>query len=210
MIWNGWAMPDWKRLSWSDRLAWAIGSGFGSGFFPIAPGTVGSAVAAAILVAIMLLLPDSWGWLERLLLTLAMAGGGFAVGVWATGRMSTDDNPDPGAAVWDEFVGMWIAAIPVVWFLWDELLWIVQLPTHWGVLPWGMMAAFFAFRALDIIKPWPCRRLERRHGGWGIMLDDVAAGVWAVLLITAGRWLVEFILVLWFFYTDGPTSFGCC
>lgn len=170
-------MPDWKRLSWRDRLAWAIGSGFGSGFFPIAPGTVGSAAAAAIYVAIMLLLPDGWGWLERLLLTLGMSAAGFAVGVWATGRMSTDRDPDPGAAVWDEFVGMWLACAPAAAF--DDSQW--RLLSDW---PWLLvLIAFCAFRTFDIIKPWPCRRLEQRHGGWGIMLDDVAAAIWAVALI---------------------------
>lgn len=186
-------MPDWKRLSWGDRLAWAIGSGFGSGFFPIAPGTVGSAAAAAIYVAIMLLLPAGWGYLERLLLTLAMAGGGFAIGVWATGRMSTDDNPDPGAAVWDEFVGMWLSCAPAAIF--DDSQW--RLIADW---PWLLvLLAFCAFRAFDIIKPWPCRRLELLPGGRGIMLDDVAAAIWAVALIQTLMQLALLVsLIIWF------------
>lgn len=172
-------MADRNGLSWSDRLAWAVGSGFGSGFFPIAPGTAGSAAAAAIYVAIMLLLPEGWGYLERLLLTAALAGGGLAIGIWATGRMSTDKNPDPGAAVWDEFVGMWIACAPAAAF--TDAPW--RLPADW---PWLLvLLAFCAFRAFDIIKPWPCRRLESLPGGWGIMLDDVAAGIWALAVIQA-------------------------
>lgn len=179
-------MPDWKRLSWRDRLAWAIGSGFGSGFFPIAPGTVGSAAAAAIYVAIMLLLPAGWGWLERLGLTLAMSAAGFAVGVWATGRMSTDQDPDPGAAVWDEFVGMWITLIPFALYS-NGVVYARDV----GAVSQLVAFAFVSFRAMDILKPWPCRRLERLPGGWGIMLDDVAAGVWALLLagIVAGALL---------------------
>lgn len=173
------AVYDWKRLSWRDRLAWAVGSGFGSGCFPIAPGTVGSAAAAGIYVVIMLLLPAGWGNPERLLLTAALATGGFAIGVWATGRMSTDHNPDPGAAVWDEFVGMWIACVPAA--IVTDAPW--RLPADW---PWLLMLlAFCAFRAFDIIKPWPCRRLESRPGGWGIMLDDVAAGLWALAAVYA-------------------------
>jgi phosphatidylglycerophosphatase A len=96
------------------------------------------------------------------------------LGVWATGRMSTDAQPDPGAAVWDEFVGMWITCLPFVLFaFWFGLL----VPPYWIVLP------FIVFRALDILKPPPCRQLEQIHGGWGIMLDDVAAGIWGFLAI---------------------------
>ena len=179
-------MPAWKRLSWRDRLAYAVGSGFGSGFFPIAPGTAGSAAAAAVYVAIMLLLPENWGYLERLLPIIALVAGGFAIGVWATGRMSTDQNPDPGAAVWDEFVGMWIACAPTAAFTYFP--W--RLPTDW---PWLLVfIAFCAFRIFDIIKPWPCRRLESRPAGWGIMLDDVAAGLWALAATYALMQLAAF------------------
>lgn len=202
MTWNGWAMPDWKRLSWRDRLAWAIGSGFGSGFFPIAPGTVGSAAAAALYVAIMLLLPAGWGWLERLGLTLAMSAGGFAVGVWATGRMSTDANPDPGAAVWDEFVGMWLTLMPFALSSND-----VVYARDVGATSLLVGFAFVSFRAMDILKPWPCRRLERLPGGWGIMLDDVAAGVWALLL--AGI-VVGALITFWVLSVDDFRIGGCC
>ena len=196
-------MPDWKRLPWSDRLAWAIGSGFGSGFFPIAPGTVGSAVAAAIYVAIMLLLPDGWGWLERLLLTLAMAAVGFAVGVWATGRMSTDQDPDPGAAVWDEFVGMWITLVPFFALSADDVVYVIG----GGATPLLVGFLFVSFRAMDILKPWPCRRLERLPGGWGIMLDDVAAGVWALLLAVI---VVGALITFWLLAVDDFNIGGCC
>lgn len=195
-------MPDWKRLSWRDRLAWAIGSGFGSGFFPIAPGTVGSAAAAVIYVAIMLLLPPGWGWLERLGLTLAMSGAGFAVGVWATGRMSTDQDPDPGAAVWDEFVGMWLTLIPFALYS-NGVVYARDV----GAVSQLVAFAFVSFRAMDILKPWPCRRLERLPGGWGIMLDDVAAGVWALLL--AGI-VVGALITFWVLSVDDFRIGGCC
>lgn len=117
---------------------------------------------------------------------LALAAGGFIVGVWATGRMSTDDNPDPGAAVWDEFVGMWLALLPLAGRNWD------------GQYGWDigwLAAAFIVFRCFDVLKPWPCRRLERLPGGWGIMLDDVAAGVWSMLVLQVGAVLLA--LVAW-------------
>ena len=176
-IWTGWVTPDWRAMTWPDRLAWLIGSGFGSGFSPLAPGTAGSAAAAVIYCGVMLLLPADADFLIRWLTVLLMAALGFSIGVWATGRMSTDDNPDPGTAVWDEFVGMWLTALPTTtlpWIGWQHpstLFWIAG---------W-VAAAFIVFRAFDTLKPWPCRRLERLHGGWGIMLDDAAAAVWGVL-----------------------------
>ena len=94
-----------------------------------------------------------------------LIGAGFLLGLWATGRMSTEANPDPKQAVWDEFIGMWATCILVP-----------------KTLPW-MAAAFICFRVLDIWKPWPIRRLERLHGGVGIMSDDLLAGVFGAMLL---------------------------
>lgn len=174
-------MADWRRLSWSDRAAWVIGSGFGCGLSPIAPGTVGSAAAGAVFYVITLLLPADWFYFRPLYVVALLSAIGLAVGVWATGRMSTEANPDPGAAVWDEFVGMWISCLPIAFF-WDVLS------------PYWILPPFFLFRLLDILKPWPCRRLERLHGGWGIMLDDVAAGLWggvAIFVALAGLTVIR-------------------
>ena len=175
MTWTGWAMADRRRLSPSDGLAWVIGSGFGSGFSPVAPGTAGSAVAGAIFYGLTEAFGSPWlGFLELLVISLLIIAIGLPLGVWATGRMSTDADPDPGAAVWDEFVGMWITCLPITLLAFASGL---LLPPYWIVLP------FLLFRALDVFKPWPCRRLERLHGGWGIMLDDVAAGIWGALAL---------------------------
>ena len=63
------------------------------------------------------------------------------------------------------------------------------MPLH-SILWLGV--AFLAFRATDVLKPWPCRRLERLPGGWGIMLDDVGAGIWSALVVqllaAAAQW----------------------
>ena len=162
-------MPDWRQLSLADQAAWVIGSGFGAGFSPIAPGTAGSLAAAVILYGLSWLLSFGSGAVIFAALLIMV---GLVVGVWATGRMSTEAEPDPGTAVWDEFVGMWIAALPAV-----LLGWVVGI--------WGMLIAFVIFRALDVLKPWPCRPLERLHGGWGIMLDDVAAGLMTLVIVQA-------------------------
>ena len=124
--------------------------------FPVAPATAGSLVALAIYWWSPLT-GDSPG-------LFVLIGVGFLLGIWATGRMSTEANPDPKQAVWDEFIGMWATCLLVP-----------------KTLPW-MAAAFLCFRALDIWKPWPIRRLERLHGGLGIMSDDLFAGVLGAVL----------------------------
>ena len=135
-----------------------IASGFGSGFSPFAPGTVGTAAA---------LLP--WLWLRTLPLpfyALAIAVA-FAIGVWAsTWVVRRSGVQDPQVVVWDEFVGVWIAlaAVPPGW------IW--------------MLGGFALFRLFDIWKPWPVSWAdERLHGGLGVMLDDVFAGLYALILM---------------------------
>ena len=146
------------------RLAWFIGSGFGSGLFPFMPATAGSLLA----LVIYWWAPLS-GYSPGLLILIAA---GFPLGIWATGKMSTAANPDPKQAVWDEFIGMWTTCILVP-----------------KTLPW-MAGAFVCFRILDIWKPWPIRRLERLHAGVGIMSDDLLAGVFGAVTL----YVIRFVL----------------
>ena len=199
--------PDWRVLSPGDQVAWFIGSGFGMGFVPVAPGTFGSALALGLPLYAQMAWPGARG---ALALALAAAVG-FVIGVWATGRMATAENPDPGTAVWDEFVGTWITFLPVVGIGNNALVNFVWL-WNWSGYLWPVFAAvmltgLLAFRAMDVAKPWPCRRLERLPGGWGIMLDDVAAGLWSALLLLA-VWLMWLGLrvALGLF---GPEAGGC-
>ena len=138
-------------------MAWFLGAGFGSGLFPVAPATAGSLVALVIYWWIPLT-GDSPG-------LFILIGAGFLLGIWATQKMSTATNPDPKQAVWDEFIGMWATCI--------------MIPK---TIPW-MASAFICFRILDIWKPWPIRRLERLHGGVGIMSDDLLAGVFGAVIL---------------------------
>ena len=153
-------------------LGRAIGLGFGTGLSPLAPGTVGSLAALAIYYFIPLLTPISAA-AAALYLLPGLIAVGLPVGVWATGLLSTAEAPDPGKAVWDEFVGMWVTCL----LLPREELWLA--------------AAFVCFRFFDMVKPWPAGRLERLPGGWGIMADDVAAGLYGAVLLNAARlaWL---------------------
>jgi phosphatidylglycerophosphatase A len=133
----------------------AIASGLYSGYSPVAPGTMGSLVGLAFF-----LIPGfSSPWL-LLLVTLITLG----IGVSVSTRFSTDLDPDPSFVVVDEIVGMWIA--------------LLFIP----LTPLSIVISFLGFRLLDIVKPFPCRRLEKLPGGWGIMLDDVAAGVYANII----------------------------
>lgn len=149
-----------------NTIGRAIGSGLGSGRSPLAPGTAGS-LAALILYYLLTLAVADPAAQQILLLGLIIAG--FPVGVWATGLLCTAEEHDPGRAVWDEFIGMWITCL--------------LLPPTW----YWLAAAFFAFRFFDVVKPWPARRLEQLPGGWGIMADDVAAGLYGAALLNGVR-----------------------
>ncbi len=152
------------ELSAINKLAWLIGTGLGSGLFPIAPATAGSLLALAIYYFLPI-----YGNSLALYLMISI---GFLVGVWATGTLITPADHDPHRAVWDEFVGMWVTCL----LLPKEVLWLA--------------AAFVCFRILDVTKPWPARRLEGLHGGLGIMADDLMVGVYGAILLNAVRLIV--------------------
>lgn len=134
--------------------------GLGSGLVPKAPGTMGTIAA----VPLYLLLQNLPLWSYLLVLLAA-----FLVGIWlceVTARnLGVHDHP---GIVWDEFVGYWLTmtAAPQGW------LWL--------------LLGFCLFRIFDILKPWPIRNVDRRvGGGFGIMLDDVLAGIYAWLVLQA-------------------------
>ena len=138
-----------KRLA--QVAGWLFGTALGLGLFPVAPATLASLVA----VAVYYFLPipsDSLAF-------YFLAAGSLIVGPWVCGTLISPEDPDPKPAVWDEVSGMWLTCL--------------LLPK---TLPW-LAAAFLLFRVLDVLKPWPIRRFEKLPGGWGIMADDVAAGI---------------------------------
>jgi phosphatidylglycerophosphatase A len=94
----------------------------------------------------------------------------FAFGIWACDwAVRTLKIADPGAVVWDEFLGLWIALAPLLWMP-RGALWIC--------------AGFILFRIFDIAKPWPVSWADRHvSGGIGVMLDDVFAGLYAALAL---------------------------
>ena len=153
-----------RRALLSHPAGW-IATGFGAGLAPVAPGTVGSAVA---------LLPY-WLWLRDLPLAgyLVVAALVFALGVVASRIVVARTGvQDPGFVVIDEFVGQWLA--------------LTLAPPGW----WWVIVGFVLFRIFDVWKPWPVSWADRNvHGGFGVMLDDAIAGVLAgVLLAVAAHW----------------------
>ena len=145
-----------------------IAFGFGAGLAPRAPGTFGTLVGIPFWLAMSGLPP-----LPYIIATLAM----FVLGCWVCGR-SADmlGVHDYGGIVFDEVVGYLITALPM-------------LPGSGLASPHGWMGialAFVLFRIFDIAKPWPIRLLDRHvGGGFGIMIDDVLAGVFAAVSMVA-------------------------
>lgn len=137
--------------------------GFGSGLSPKAPGTFGTLAALPLYG----LIANQPLWLYGGIVLFAAV-----IGVWICDRASralgVHDHP---GIVWDEFVGLWIAlyAVPV------EAAWI--------------LAGFVVFRVFDIAKPWPIGWLDQKvSGGFGIMIDDIVAGVLTCLVLHIAIW----------------------
>jgi phosphatidylglycerophosphatase A len=170
-----------KHLSAEQRRAllatpagW-LACGFGSGLTPVAQGTFGS-LAALLPWLLLRQLPLPWYVLVLL--------SGFAIGVWAcdiAGRAI--DVDDHRSLVWDEFIGQWIALIP--------LLLPALLPVS-GFQWWMVVAGFALFRLFDVWKPWPIRWMDRHlKGGMGVMVDDVVAGIFAAVVLGAALALLR-------------------
>jgi phosphatidylglycerophosphatase A len=137
-----------------------------SGYFPIAPGTIGS---LAGLVVYALLQP----WHSPVLDISAIVAL-FAAGTWAgTVAERYFGGIDPGPIVIDEVVGM--------------LITLLFVPVGWA----GAFLGFFLFRVFDVIKPYPAGRLERLHGGLGVMADDAMAAIYANVSLRAALWILS-------------------
>lgn len=166
---------DQRRALLATPAGW-LACGFGSGLAPLAQGTCGSLAA---------LLP--WLLLRQLALPayVLVLLVGFGVGVWACGVAGRALHvADHRSIVWDEFIGQWIALLPLL------------IP---GLLPAGnlaqalaILAGFALFRLFDVWKPGPISWLDRRvKGGLGVMIDDVLAGVFAAIVLLAGLLLLR-------------------
>jgi phosphatidylglycerophosphatase A len=153
--------------SLADRAAFVLGTGFGSGLAPFAPGTFGTALAAAIVYGLTFTsLPAHWTLLGlALATTLACIPIGDRFETLVGGK-------DPQRFVLDEFAGFFIAT--------------ATLTSAWPT-PRELLVAFVLFRLFDVTKPPPARKLQDLRGGFGIVIDDVIAGVYALVGVLVYR-----------------------
>ncbi len=153
-----------SRTKW----AWTLGTFFGVGLLRPGPGTYGS------IAALLLWMGAAWLAVPHLAIATAVAAlAALLIGIPAASTVEKESGgSDPQHVVLDEVVGQWVALI--------------------GISPtWRhAVAALLLFRLFDITKPPPARQFDRMHGGFGIMMDDVAAGVYALIL--------GHLLMLWF------------
>lgn len=138
-------------------IHYAIATALGFGYSPTAPGTAGTILA---LVTAYLFFDAS----IAVLITATVAA--TAIGIYSGTYVEKDlGKEDPGIVVIDEVAGMWLGLIAV--------------PRE----PWLYLLAFGLFRLFDVTKPFPINSLQRLPGGWGIMLDDIGAGVYTLIVM---------------------------
>lgn len=132
--------------------------GFGSGLMPKAPGTFGTLAAVPLFLLMSYLSPVSYALLVLLI---------SVIGIYLCGKTATDVGVhDHGAIVWDEFAGFFIT--------------MFMVPVSWQ----SVLIGFLLFRFFDILKPWPISIADKKlTGGFGIMFDDVLAGLFALFLM---------------------------
>lgn len=151
-----------NTMTWSERIIVFCGVGFGSGLAPKAPGTFGSAFAL-LFVPLWLAIGFTGSIIAIIIMSL--------IGIWICGKTAEIMGVhDDGRIVWDEFAGQSITFLPLIYFGQISWLWV--------------LIGFALFRLFDIWKPWPIRVIDRQvGGGFGIMFDDIIAGVWAAICI---------------------------
>ena len=152
--------------------------GLGSGLSPKAPGTAGSALSLVFFPLLCML--GLWGSVAFIVVATLF-------GFWLCGKAADILKVhDHAAIVWDEFVGQWIALLPLL----ASATWNIQ--TYVGVI-----LAFILFRFFDILKPWPISWCDKHlEGGFGIMVDDLLAGIAAggiLWFIVSKNWLASLV-----------------
>jgi phosphatidylglycerophosphatase A len=164
--------PSPSPTAWAAPVVLAATCG-GIGFLRFAPGTWGAAVGLVVVGMLetglrMVSAPEGLSAVIVVMVNL------IGVPICTGGAARLGGDKDPGPVIYDEAAAM--AAL------------IIAVPA-WVTSPWGWLLAFGLFRLFDILKPAPCRALERLPAGLGIMADDWAAAVWVVLLLWAPQWL---------------------
>lgn len=156
---------NYKKLGVAPRFHEVLSTGLYTGLVPFAPGTVAAFTALVLWYILYLILPPVW----LTIVTAALIVVVTPVGAWTSDVMERYWGPDPRAVVIDEYVGCWIPLLVAPCGKWT---WLIAL------------LGFGLFRLIDIFKPLGCRKVEQVFpGGWGVMLDDVLAGTYALIIV---------------------------
>lgn len=156
-----------------------IATTLGAGYWPWGPGTAG-AIVGLLVWMLVALMPSVWGAFG---VTCALIVVFTALGVWSSTVAERYWGPDPSKAVIDETVGQWITMLPLC-------AWVGPHSWHSGTMWIGAGISLVLFRFFDIAKPLGVRRMEALPAGWGVMADDVLAGIYgAICMIPIVYWL---------------------
>ena len=150
-------------MNLKNPLSW-LSVGFGSGLSPIAPGTVGSFFA--LIIYYYLFFGNIIEVIDHLIFLFFIVIS-FFIGLFIYPK-TVEGEEDPSSFVWDEFVGMWVACIPLA---------IIDFPLMW------LFISFLLFRIFDIWKPLGIKVLDRKQGAFYVMIDDVLAGMFAAIAV---------------------------
>ena len=150
-------------MNLKNPLSW-LSVGFGSGLSPIAPGTVGSFFA--LIIYYYLFFGNIIEVIDHLIFLFFIVIS-FFIGLFIYPK-TVEGEEDPSSFVWDEFVGMWVACIPLA---------IIDFPLMW------LFISFLLFRIFDIWKPLGIKVLDRKQGAFYVMIDDVLAGMYAAIAV---------------------------
>jgi phosphatidylglycerophosphatase A len=142
-----------KQINWFEKL---IGSGFYTGYIPIASGTFGS------MVAVLIYLIPGFETLQIIIPAISIF---FIYGLYVSSKFERTYGKDPSQCTVDEIVGTWIA--------------LTALPKTFLII----ITSFLIWRLLDIIKPFPAKNSENLKGGLGIMIDDVISGFYSLIIV---------------------------
>ena len=150
-------------MNLKNPLSW-LSVGFGSGLSPIAPGTVGSFFA--LIFYYYLFFGNIIEVIDHLIFLFFIVIS-FFIGLFIYPK-TVEGEEDPSSFVWDEFVGMWVACIPLA---------IIDFPLMW------LFISFLLFRIFDIWKPLGIKVFDRKHGAFYVMIDDVLAGMFTAIIV---------------------------
>jgi phosphatidylglycerophosphatase A len=167
----------------APRIAWWLATGFGSGYLRPAPGTWGSLAGLATwLLMVIGMSATHWKLISYLLCSAPLVLSFLAV--WTADQVVKETGQkDPSFIVIDEWAGVWFALTPLLFTL------TVQ-PQPWLLWAARLVAPFMLFRLFDIWKPGVVDRAQHLPGGWGVVMDDVLAGLLAALIVwPLDRWL---------------------